>query len=261
MTSYHPTTLTAITRQISPTIGQCELTHLERQPIDLDLAYQQHQLYEQALVQAGCQVIQLPAEPELPDAVFVEDTAVVLDEVAIMTRPGAPSRRAETHSIAAALSPYRRLYDIQPPAVIDGGDVLRIDRAIYIGLTERTSLEAVEQFRAILQPYGYNVYGVPVRGCLHLKSAVTQAAPDTLLINRNWVDARHFPGMRLIDIHPDEAYAANGLLIGERLIYPQAYARTRQRLEEAGIAVHTVPASELAKAEGALTCCSLLFRT
>jgi dimethylargininase len=260
MTIHPPTTRTAITRQISPSIGQCELTHLERQPIDLERAYQQHQQYEQALVAAGCRVIQLPAEPELPDAVFVEDTAVVLDEVAIITRPGALSRRAETASVAAALSPYRSLQYIQPPAVIYGGDVLRINRTVYIGLTERTSQDAVEQFLAILQPYGYSVHGVPVRGCLHLKSAVTQAASGTLLINPSWVDPEHFPGMHLIDVHPDEPYAANSLLIEERLIYPEAYPRTLQRLQEAGIAVHVVPASELAKAEGALTCCSLIFR-
>ncbi|HSV86504.1 MAG TPA: N(G),N(G)-dimethylarginine dimethylaminohydrolase [Levilinea sp.] len=249
----------AITRKISPTIGRCELTHIERQPIDLDLANWQHHQYEAALAELGCRVIGLPAEPDLPDSVFVEDIAVVLDELAIITRPGAQSRRAEALSIAAALKPYRRLVYIQEPGTIDGGDVLRVYRTIYIGLTERSNPDAIEQFRAILAPLGYAVQGVPVRGCLHLKSAVTQIAPDALLINPDWVDMNHFDGMRFIRVDESEPYAANGLFTGGGLIYPAEYPMTRGRLEAEGIPLRLVPVSELAKAEGAVTCCSLIF--
>jgi dimethylargininase len=250
----------AITRKISPSIGRCELTHIERQPIDLELADRQHHLYETALVELGCQLIQLPAESDLPDSVFVEDIAIVLDELAIITRPGALSRRAEVPSIAAALQPYRPLVYIQEPGTIDGGDVLRIDRTIYIGLTERSSQDAVEQVRSAVVPYEYQVVGVPVKGCLHLKSAVTLAAPGTLLINPDWVDAAHFEGFTLILVHPQEPSAANGLLIDDTLIYPAEFPLTYQRLEEAGLNIRLVPASEVAKAEGAVTCCSLIFR-
>jgi dimethylargininase len=249
----------AITRQISPAIGRCELTHIERQPIDLDLALQQHHDYELALSELGCQVIQLPAEPDLPDSVFVEDAAVVLDELAVITRPGARSRQAEIPSVAAALEPYRKLVYIQEPGTMDGGDVLKIGRRVYIGLTERSSSHAIEQFRTILAPYGYAVHTVPVRGCLHLKSAVTQISADRLLINPDWVDPHHFDGMGFIAVDRSEPYAANGLLIGDTLVYPVEFPRTRRRLEEAGIPLRLVPASEVAKAEGAVTCCSLCF--
>lgn len=249
----------AITRKISPSIERCELTHIERQSIDLKLAEAQHCHYEAALIELGCQVIQLPAEPDLPDSVFVEDIAIVFDELAIITLPGALSRRAEAASIKTALQPYRRLVYIEEPGTIDGGDVLRVNRAIYIGLTERSSLNAVEQVRAATAPYGYEVYGVPVQGCLHLKSAVTHIGPELLLINPDWVSPAHFEGMQFIEVDPSEPYAANGLLLDDVLIYPAEFPLTRQRLEEAGISLRQVPASELAKAEGAVTCCSLIF--
>jgi dimethylargininase len=251
----------AITRKVSPNIGQCELTHIERQPIDLQLANQQHQQYETALAELGCQLMQLPSEPNLPDSVFVEDIAIVVDELAIITRPGATSRRAEVPTVAAALQPYRKMVYIQEPGTIDGGDVLRIGRTLYIGLTDRSTQHAVQQIRASLTPHGYTVRAVPVHGCLHLKSAVTQVAPDLLLIHPDWVDRVNFGGMRCIEIDPREPYAANSLLLGDAAIYPAEFPHTRQRLEEAGIPLKIVPASELAKAEGAVTCCSLVFNT
>jgi dimethylargininase len=251
----------AITRKISPNIGQCELTHIERLQIDLQLANRQHQQYETALTDLSCQLIQLPAEPDLPDSVFVEDIAIVLDELAIITRPGALSRRAEVPSVASALQSYRKLVYIQEPGTIDGGDVLRIGRTLYIGLTDRSTQYAVEQVRAALSPHGYAVRAVPVHGCLHLKSAVTQIASDMLLLNSAWVNPANFDGMRCIEIDPREPYAANSLLLEGTVIYPAEYPHTRQRLEKAGIPLKIVPASELAKAEGAVTCCSLVFNT
>jgi len=258
------TGLVAITRAVSPKIGQCELTHLKRQAIDAGLAQAQHGQYEACLVSLGCELHRLPAEPELPDSVFVEDAAVVLDELAIITRPGAASRRPETESVAQALGAFRRLAFIQPPGTLDGGDLLRIGRAIYIGLSERSNQAGVEQMRRLVEPFGYRVEGVPVAGCLHLKSAVTQVAEDALLINRNWVDGRAFgpdPGLSLIDVDAAEPYGANALLVGGAVVYPVAYPRTRRRLESEGIAVRTVDVSELAKAEGAVTCCSLILKT
>jgi dimethylargininase len=249
----------AITRGISPAMQNCELTNLARQPIDLELAGQQHAYYVRALEAAGCRVVELPAHPDLPDSVFVEDIAVVLDEIAIITRPGALSRRAETPAVVQALEPYRRRAYILEPGTIDGGDVLLVGRTLYIGVTLRTNAAAVQQMSELVAPLGYEVRHVPVTGCLHLKSAVTQVGEDTLLINRAWVDASNFVGMRLIDVHPSEPHAANGLLVGSRLIYPAEYPLTLARLEQAGINVLPVPASEVAKAEGAVTCCSLIF--
>jgi dimethylargininase len=254
------TRLVAITRAVSPMIGQCELTHLERQAIDADLARAQHGQYEACLAGLGCQVHRLPAEPDLPDSVFVEDTAVVLDELAIITRPGAASRRPETESIAQALGPFRRLVLIRPPGTLDGGDLLRIGRVLYVGLSGRSNRAGVRQMLELVEPFGYRVQGVPVAGCLHLKSAVTQVADDALLINRGWVDGHIFRELKLVDVDPGELLAANALLVGGTVVYPAAYPRTRRRLEEAGIPVQTVDVSELAKAEGGVTCCSLIFK-
>lgn len=250
----------AITRQVSPNISQCELTHLDRQPIDVERAQLQHHHYETALATLGCQVLQLPAEPALPDSVFVEDTAVVLDEIAIITRPGADSRKPETVSIAAALQPYRTCCVIEAPGTVDGGDVLRLGKTLYVGLSSRSNQAALAQMADCLKPFGYTVQGVAVNGFLHLKSAVTQVAEHTLLINPAWIDASRFGDRQIIEIDPTESYAANSLLIGETIIYPTSYPRTRQRLEQAGIPVYAVDVSELIKAEGAVTCCSLIFQ-
>jgi dimethylargininase len=250
----------AITRKVSRSIVDCELTHLERAPIDIDRARQQHGKYELTLQGLGLVVISLPEEPELPDSVFVEDCAIVLDECAIITRPGAGSRRPETASIAAALDPYRELSTIQAPRTVDGGDVLTVGKDIYVGLTTRSNRSAIEQMQEFVKPYGYNVQGVPVSGCLHLKSAVTQVVEDTLLINPAWVEKGNFPGMEFIEIDPTEPYAANILKIGRSVIYQPAFPKTIDRLAIVGIHSILVDQSELAKAEGALTCCSLIFK-
>ena len=251
--------IVTITRHISPRFNDCELTHLDRQPIDLELARVQHAQYEAALRELGCHVISLPAEADLPDSVFVEDVALVFDEAAIITRPGADSRKPETASIARALSPYRTLHFIQAPGTLDGGDVLCVGRRVYVGLSSRSNSAVVEQLQAYLAPYGYTVAGVQVTGCLHLKSAVTQVAADTVLINRQWIDSRHFEGLKWIEVDNTEPQAANALLIGATAIYPGSYPRTRQRLAEAGVCVKAVEVSEVIKAEGAVTCCSLVF--
>lgn len=249
----------AVTRGVSPAIEHCELVHQERRPIDVTLARRQHRLYEEALTALGCRVEALPADPTLADSVFVEDTAIVLDEVAVITRPGAASRRPETAPIARALAPYRPLVSIEPPGTLDGGDVLRIGRTLYVGLSGRSNQAAIDQLSRALAPYGYAVRGVAVRGCLHLKSAVTALGDDTVLVNPAWVDPVVFTGTRPIEIDPRERGAANVLRIGERVIYPASFPGTRRRLAAAGIEILDVDVSELQKAEGAVTCCSLVF--
>jgi dimethylargininase len=249
----------AITRAISPRFNECELTHYEREPIDLTLARSQHHLYEEALRGLGLDVISLPAEADLPDSVFVEDAALVLDEVALLTRPGAASRQAEVDSIAAALTPYRALLRIEAPGTIDGGDILRLGKDIYVGLSTRSNQAAIEQMRAALAPYDYRVTGLPLTDCLHLKSAVTQASADTLLINPAWIDKNHFPGWKFVEVHPDEPSAANIVLLPNGAIFPAHFPKTQKRLADAGIHLTIVPATEVAKAEGAVTCCSLVF--
>jgi dimethylargininase len=251
--------LIAITRKISARIHECELTHLQREPIDLERARAQHRQYEECLADLGCKVLSLPAEPDLPDSVFVEDTALVLDELAVIMRPGAASRRPETASIAKALTPYRELSYIEEPGTIDGGDVLRIGRAIFVGLSYRSDAAGVEQLCKIVKPHRYRTEGMRVAGCLHLKSAVTQVAADTLLINRACIDAELLPKMRLIEVDRSEPSGGNALWIDNSVVYPAAFPATLQKLRDAGLNVCLVDASELAKAEAGVTCCSLIF--
>jgi dimethylargininase len=252
-------TKTAITREVSEGIVHCELTHLERTPIDVDVARQQHDRYEACLASLGCRVTRLTANPQMPDSVFIEDIAVVLDEVAVITLPGAPSRRSETPAVVAGLEPHRPLLRITPPATLDGGDVLQVGKTLYVGLSTRSSPASLDQLRDLLKPFGYRLQGIPVQGCLHLKSAATLVAPDTLLINPGWVDSSRFGRMRTIPVHASEPFAANALLLDQVVVYPASYPATQERLEQAGISVQTVDVSELAKAEGGVTCCSLIF--
>jgi dimethylargininase len=256
----------AITRQVSPAINQCELTHLMREPIDYQRACAQHKQYQDALRSLGMKVITLDTEADLPDSVFVEDVALVLDECAVMLNPGASSRRPEVASVERALAPYREIFRIQPPGTVDGGDILRIGKTIYIGLSSRSTEDAIEQMKAILESRNlkvtdkYQVQAVNVMGCLHLKSAVTQVSEDTLLINPEWVSKQAFPNMHFIEVDPSEPYAANAVLVDDTIIYPSSFPKTRAKLEQAGINLLIVDADELAKAEGAVTCCSLIFK-
>ncbi len=194
----------AITRQLSPAINLCELTHLARDPINFERACAQHHQYENALRSLGVDVISLAAEPDLPDSVFVEDVALVLDECAILTNPGATSRRPEVATVETALAPYREIFRIQPPDTVDGGDILTVGRTIFIGLTNRSTNDAIGQMRTIVEPYSYEVRAVPVTGCLHFKSAVTQIDDHTLLINPAWVNRDDFPGLEFIEVDPGE---------------------------------------------------------
>lgn len=253
-------TLVALTREISDALAECELTHLDRVPIDVARARRQHEAYERALAGLGCTVHRLDAAADMPDSVFIEDTAVVVDEVAVITRPGAPSRRAETAAVADALAAHRRLVRLEAPARLDGGDVLVVDRTVFAGRSERTNVTGIRQLRDALARYGYTVRAVKVDGCLHLKTAVTAVADGVLLINRDWAPVDAFGGWELIDVDPAEPFAANALRIGDAVVLSDAFPRTRARLESRGIAVVPVPADELAKAEGGVTCCSLVFR-
>lgn len=251
--------LIAITREISPSLADCELSFVPREAIDLERAAAQHLAYRQALVALGCRVETLPPVPDQPDSVFVEDVALVLDEVAVMTRPGAASRRGEGAAVAALLGRYRSLLAIEAPGTLDGGDILRLGRRLYVGESARSNAEGIAQLRILLRPYGYTVDGVATHDCLHLKSAVTQLADECVLLQPAWVDPARFRGLRIIEVHPDEPHAANVVRIGGSVVMPACFPLTRQRLLDAGIDVRVVDVSELQKAEGAVTCCSLVF--
>ena len=249
----------AITRAVSPALASCELTHLQRTTIDVERARQQHRAYEQALIAAGGMVQRLESGADMPDAVFIEDTAIVFDELALIARPGAVSRRHETAAVTDALAPYRPIVQIEAPGTVDGGDVLVVGREVFVGLSTRTNNAAVEQMRGALEPHGYAVHPVIVRGCLHLKSAVTALDAGTLLVNPNWIDTERFDRFTCIEVDPEEPSAANALRLPDRIVFPAAFPRTAERLVARGFRLAVVDASELAKAEGAVTCCSLIL--
>jgi dimethylargininase len=250
----------AFTREVSPSIVDCELTHLARSPISVEVARTQHCAYEQLLASLGCDVRRVAPAPDHADAVFIEDTAVVFDEVAVIARPGAVSRRAETAAVEAALAPLRTIAHIEAPGTLDGGDVLAIGRMVFVGRTARTNDEGIAQLSAILAPVGYTVQGVDVTGCLHLKSAVTAVDDATVLLNPAWVSPVVFARFHVVKVDPAEPTAANVLRVGEQLVYDMSHPRTRSRLESLGRVLHVVDVSELAKAEGAVTCCSVVLR-
>lgn len=253
--------LKALTGQVSPTFAACELTFLDRQPIDVAKAIEQHGAYEACLVELGAEVISLPACVEFPDGVFVEDPAIVLDEVAIVTRPGAESRRGEAESIAQALAPFRELRYLREPATLEGGDIVHVGKTLYIGLSMRTNREGVEQFADLVEPFGYRVVPVEVRGCLHLKSGACWAGGNVILANRQWIEANRFRDFKIIDVADDEPSAADVLPIGGVLLVPSNFVHTREILEASGIKVRPIDVSELQKAEAGVTCMSLLFKT
>ncbi|MFT7679322.1 MAG: dimethylargininase [Planctomycetota bacterium] len=239
----------------------CELTHLVREPIDVARLHAQHSRYVELLRELGYEIHMLDAALDLPDGVFVEDPAIVLDELAVITRPGALSRRGESCSIAEALRPWRSLEYIQEPGTLDGGDVLLLDRTLYVGLSSRSNRAGIDQLAELLAPHGYDVRGVEVRGCLHLKSAACAIGKDTILLQPDWVDPDQFDAPQCITTDPEESGAANVLWLGQDVIYPEAFPRTAAKLEQLGLRVHALAYDEVTKAEGALTCCSLLFRS
>ena len=234
----------ALTRPVPPSIQHCELTHLVREPIDLARAEAQHAAYEALLEELGCVVHRLPLRADLPDSVFVEDAAIVTEELAIITRPGAASRRPEVDDLEAALREYREIARIEEPGTLDGGDVLRVGERWFVGRSSRSNDEGIRQLRRFIpaQP-------VDFRGCLHLKSAVTAIDGERVILNPQWVD-KLWP---CIEVHPDEPFAANVLLLGGAIVAGR-YPRTNERLPN----VREVDAGELAKAEGGVTCCSVI---
>lgn len=253
--------LTAITRAVSAALADCELSYIPRQPIDLKKARAQHHAYEEALRKLGANIVSLPAEPELPDSMFVEDPAIVLDEVAIICPLGTETRRKEAPSLRVALEKYRSVAHVKLPGLLEGGDVLRVGRKLFAGITKRSNPEGIRQLAVIAGRYGHDLTAVPVTGCLHLKSAVTYLGKNTLLANRAWFDWKRFADFEWVDVDPAEPHAGNALVIGDTVLLPASFPRTKEKIERKGFTVQTLDISELQKAESGLTCSSLIFET
>jgi dimethylargininase len=251
--------LTSITRKVSSSFANCELSFIERKPINMEKARAQHHAYESLLEKLGAKVISLPEESDLPDSMFVEDPSIVLDEIAVICPLGTETRRKEAASLATALEPFRKLAYVKLPGMLEGGDVLRVGKRLFAGLTQRSNAEGIRQLAVITEHYGYDLTAVPVTGCLHLKSAVTYLGRNTLLANRGWFHWKRFEGFDWVDVDPTEPHAGNALVIGESIVFPASFPRTRAHIEAKGFRVESLDISELQKAESGLTCSSLLF--
>ena len=245
----------AYTRAVSRRLAECQLTHLDRTPIDAAKAAEQHANYEAALRQAGFEVIRLPELADDPDAVFVEDTALLLDGDAILTRPGAASRIGEVESTAEGLAGDFELHRIIRGHV-DGGDVLRIGKRLYVGLSTRTDVEGIAALADIVQSLGFEVVKAGLRDCLHLKTGATYAGNGVLLYNPAAVDPAQFSGVEPVAVL--EPAAANCVRAGDHLILAAGSPRTAELLRDRGFTVVEVDVSELQKAEAGGTCMSLI---
>jgi dimethylargininase len=253
--------LTIVTRGVSPNIGNCQLTFLERRSIDYGRACAQHKAYEEVLQAMGAEVISLPAAIDLPDSVFVEDTATVLKELAVVGIPARASRQQEVSGVTATLEQYRSLKFLQPPATLEGGDVILDGRTIYVGRSTRTNQEGITQFRQIVEPYGYTVREVSVRNCLHLSTGASRLAPKTFIANADWIDVGAFPKCEVVRAVGSEPWGGNVLVIGETAVMPMSCPRTGMFLQSLGFAVQAVDISEFEKAEAGVTCLRLGFES
>ncbi|MDP6538721.1 MAG: arginine deiminase family protein [Planctomycetota bacterium] len=249
----------AITRKPDASLVDCELTHLERASIDVERALVEHAAYVERLRALGVEVEVLEPLSGFPDACFVEDTAIVLDEVAILTRPGATSRRGEVDSMAEALAPHRQLFRLEAPATLDGGDVVVTDDTLFVGVSARTNHAGLKELAHRVLPLGLRVKAVEVNGCLHLKSAMSLVAPKTLLVQPNWIDLGRIAGFDFIPVASEEPAAANAVRVGGSLLHPAGFPRTANALRAHGLEVASVAIGEFQKAEGAASCLSLLL--
>lgn len=256
MTSSTRGRLVALTHVPSPNMQEYERTFVGDARIDLALANRQHAAYCDALRACGADVITLDVNRSMADCVFIEDTAIVLDEVAVMMSPGALSRRPEPAGVEPELRRYRPIEHVRLPATIDGGDVVVSGRSIYVGQSPRTNAEALHALRRIVEPLGYTVTGVPVHGCLHLKTACSALPDGQFLVNADWIETSVLRGE---PVPVDEAWSGDVLVIGRRVIASDAFPGTASRLEALGLEVMPVNVSEFAKAEGGVTCLSLVF--
>ena len=226
---------------------------------DLDLARRQHAAYCAALEEAGLAVTVLPPDEAHPDGVFVEDTAVITPELAVIARPGAPSRDGEQHTVANVLAANKTIRRIESPGALDGGDVLRIGRRVFVGLSARTNDTGAAQLTEALTPLRYTVETIVVPGLLHLKTGVTGLDARTLIATADLAGHSAFADYEIVPVSADEAYAANCLRINDRLLVPAECTATVRQLRQAGYNVLSVPMSEFRKMDGGLTCLSILW--
>jgi len=251
--------LSAIMRRPGTGLANCQLAHQQRVPIDAALLQEQHRAYQRTLEDLGVTVTCLPPLEHHPDALYVEDCALVLDELAVITRPGTSSRRGEIESLASILSENRRLLHIEAPGTLEGGDILVDRKNIWVGLSQRSNQEGIAQLAAHLQPDRYTVARLRMQDCLHLKSAVTSLGQGRVLANRDWVDLAPLGDLEIIEVDATEPHGANVLSLANTLLCSASYPHTNDLLRNLGYQLQVVDLAEIHKMEASVTCLSLLF--
>ena len=251
--------LRGFTHVVSPNLDAGELTYIDREAVDFALAQRQHEQYCRVLVSLGVELTILDGNRDLPDSCFVEDTAIVLDEIAITTSMGTASRRSEPEAVKQALSKYRETVSIQLPATIEGGDVLRIGKTLFVGHSSRTNMLAISDLTNIVKRFGYAVVPIPVTGCLHLKTACTAILDDVLLINPDWIDTAPLQGYTLLSVASDEPWAANTIRVGGAICAQEGFPKTLERIQKFSSGIELLNISEFRKVEAGLSCLSILI--
>jgi dimethylargininase len=248
---------TVLVRPPSSRLAEGIVTHVRRTPVDVALARAQHAAYAGALAASDWEIQQVPAAEDCPDSVFIEDTVVVCEDLAVLARPGAPARRAEVAGVASIVGPLGlRTAQIEEPGTLDGGDVLQVGHTVYVGRGGRTNGTGIRQLRALLAPLGRTVIAVPLSNVLHLKSAVTALPDGTFLLLPRLVPAGLFPAVRPVD---EEGGCHVVPLGADRVLIAASAPRTAELLHDIGFTPVVVDISEFEKLEGCVTCLSVLL--
>lgn len=250
----------AITRGVSSKMESCELTYRSRENIDLNKAVVQLEEYGELLRSWDVDLVMMPASNSYPDCCFVQDTAVVLDEICVIASMGALSRQGEVSEIERLVSPWRRIRRIIPPATLDGGDVVQIGRLLFVGLSTRTNARGIAALDRLVEPFGYTVVPVRVHGGLHLTTGCGVINDETVLLNPHWLDAHAFRGLRQLHVPESEPWAANTIRVDNAVCLEDGAPRTLELVQPFAKRIATLDISEFRKAEGSLSCLSLIFR-
>jgi dimethylargininase len=258
--SIKQTNFSAIVRGVSRRIAACELTYRTREDINFEKATMQLERYCDLLRKWGVDLMPLVASDTHPDCCFVQDTAVVLDEVCVIASMGAPSRHGEVSEVERLFSPLRKVLRILPPATLDGGDVVQFGKRLFVGLSSRTNARGIAALEKIVEVLGYSVVPVAVTGGLHLTTGCGIVNDETVLLNPRWIDATAFRDLRQLHVPEQEPWAANTIRVDDHLCVEYEAPRTIDLVQPYAGSIDTLDISEFRKAEGSLSCLSLIFK-
>lgn len=258
--SFKHTAFIAITRGVSRRIDACQLTHRSREEVNYEKACFQLEQYCALLDTWGVHLLPVVASDSHPDCCFVQDTAVVLDEVCVIASMGADTRRGEVAEVEKLVAPFRKIRHILSPATLDGGDVVQFGKRLFVGLSTRTNARGIAALAAIVERFGYTVIPVVVNGGLHLTTGCGIVNDETVLLNPRWLDAFAFSGLRQLYVPEDEPWAANTIRVDNNVCLEKGAPRTVDLVQPYAGNIATLDISEFRKAEGSLSCLSLIFK-